>query len=182
MWWCRVSGLDLGSGLPSAAALTLSPAKTNKSPETRQGADGPEQWNLPVVHQYIGLPEVVGRDPDVFDIVVLRHVPPHVAVRPLLMSGHSSDLGQNTEQDIWKFCLGIIWSIDVSEGFKCSIIRKVYRDGDVFWNLHWHCLTHCPVSGGLVLLFGSCRIKLHSKVSRCFLKIVTIKEVDWVGV
>ena len=45
----------------------------------------------------------------------------------------------------------------------------------MFRNIHWHCLTDYPMFGGLVFLFGSCRIKLHSKVSRCFLKIVTIK-------
>ena len=41
---------------------------------------------IPVVHQDIWLPEVVGRNSDIFDIVVLRYVPPHVAVRPFLMS------------------------------------------------------------------------------------------------
>ena len=55
--------------------LTQKP-KVNKSLETK----------IPVVHQDIGLPEVVGRNSDIFDIVVLRYVPPHVAVSPFLMS------------------------------------------------------------------------------------------------
>ena len=41
---------------------------------------------IPVVHQYVRLPEVARRNSDVFDIVVLRHIPPHVAVSPLLRS------------------------------------------------------------------------------------------------
>ena len=42
--------------------------------------------SVPVVHQDIWLPEVVGRNSDIFDVVVLRYIPPHVAVSPLLMS------------------------------------------------------------------------------------------------
>ena len=39
---------------------------------------------VPVVHEDVGLPEVVGRHPDVLHVVVLRRVPPHVRVSPLL--------------------------------------------------------------------------------------------------
>ena len=38
----------------------------------------------PVVHEDVWLPEVGGRHPDVLHVVVLRGVPPHVGVRPLL--------------------------------------------------------------------------------------------------
>ena len=41
---------------------------------------------IPVVHQDIWLPEVVRRNSNIFHIVVLRYIPPHVAVRPFLMS------------------------------------------------------------------------------------------------
>ena len=37
-----------------------------------------------VVHQDVGLPERVGRHPDVLDVVVLGGVPAHVGVGPLL--------------------------------------------------------------------------------------------------
>ena len=38
----------------------------------------------PVVHQDIGFPEAGGREADILDVAVLRGVPPHVRVRPLL--------------------------------------------------------------------------------------------------
>ena len=43
----------------------------------------------PVVHEDVWLPEVGGRHPDVLHVVVLRGVPPHVRVRPLLEDGQA---------------------------------------------------------------------------------------------
>ena len=39
---------------------------------------------LPVVHQNVWLPQICWRYSDVLDVVVLRDIPPHVWVRPLL--------------------------------------------------------------------------------------------------
>ena len=50
------------------------------------GVGGVESLAGAVVHQDVGLPERVGRHPDVLDVVVLGRVPPHVGVSPLLQS------------------------------------------------------------------------------------------------
>ena len=39
----------------------------------------------PVVHQDVGLPQIVWRDSDVLHVVVFRHIPPHVGICPFLV-------------------------------------------------------------------------------------------------
>ena len=41
-------------------------------------------WSVPVVHEYVRLPEISRWNSDIFNIIVLWHIPPHVGVCPLL--------------------------------------------------------------------------------------------------
>ena len=40
--------------------------------------------HLPVIHENVWFPESAGRNPDVFDIIILRNIPPHIGIRPFL--------------------------------------------------------------------------------------------------
>ena len=84
MCWCRVSGLHLA--LTDCNWCSTSSALLSQKPRLNKALENQLASVIPVVHQDIWLPEVVRRNSDIFHIVVLRYIPPHVAVRPFLMS------------------------------------------------------------------------------------------------
>ena len=103
---------------------------------------------IPVVHQDIWLPEVVRRNSDIFHIVVLRYIPPHVAVRPFLMS----------EIDLYNI-RGNTNILKVSFGNKeeASIfIALIVWVSTLMCFIGW--INLCHESSQITLLFGICPV------------------------